>query len=74
MKEYIIDVSAIEELQMINNKQELEQIFTRAKSTIVQGGAVVLSLSSPEKSSEKFDEITTEPELKAYKEKVFKYL
>lgn len=74
MQEYTIDVSAIEELQMINNRQELEQIFTRAKSTIVQGGAVVLARSSPGKSREKFDELTTEPELEAYKEKVFKYL
>lgn len=72
--EYEINVTEVEELQMINNLAELEQIFSKAKSIIVQGETVVLLRKNTDGSIYKFEEITTETDLENYKETVFKYL
>lgn len=69
MQEYVINVAEIEELQTIRNTGELEKIFERAKSTIVNGERVILV-----RRKEKFDELTTEEDLEKYREHVFKYL
>ncbi len=74
MAEYIINVNEVEDLQMIDDLVELHQIFTRAQSTVVQGGTVVLVRKNTDGSSYRFAEITTEAEVEDYKEKVFKYL
>jgi hypothetical protein len=74
MAEYIINVNTVEDLQMINDLVELHQIFTRAHSTVVQGGMVILMRRNTDGSSYRVDEITTEAEVRKYKEKVFKYL
>lgn len=74
MAEYLINVSEIEDLQMIGSIVELNQIFTRAQSIIVQGGSVNLIRKNPDGSTYKFNEITTEADIKTYKETVFKYL
>ena len=74
MPEYTINVSEIEDLQTIGNVAELDQVFARAQSTVVQGGTVVLMRGTPGASSYKFDEITTEKDLENYKETVYKYL
>ncbi len=74
MAEYIINVNTVEDLQMINDLVELHQMFSRAQSTVVQGGTVVLVRQNTDGSSYRFDEITTEAEVENYKEKVFKYL
>ncbi len=74
MTEYEINVSEVEELQMTSRIVELEQMFTRAQSTIVQGGAVVLLRENFDGTTYKFDELTTEEDLGTYKETVFKYL
>ena len=74
MPEFIIDVAKIEELQMINDTDELDRIFTRAKSTVVQGENVILARKSRDGKVERFDEISTEQDLEAYRKGVFKYL
>lgn len=74
MPEYVINVAEIEALQMISDKQELEKIFTKAKSTIIQGGEVILGRKLKDEPLQRFDEITTEPDLENYKKGVFKYL
>lgn len=74
MNEFIINVSEIEQLQMINNAVELNQIFSRAQSAVVQGGTVILVRQNADGKTDKFDEITAESDIKAYKETVFKYL
>lgn len=74
MPEYTINVSEIEELQMIKDVTQLEQQFTRAHSTIVQGGTVILCRQNADGSTYNFDELTTEADLETYKESVFKYL
>lgn len=74
MKEYVIDVSKIEELQNLNDKNELEKIFFKAQSTIVNGENVILVRKDKKGSSQKFDEFSTLEDLSRYKKTVFKYL
>lgn len=74
MTEYSINVNEVEDLQMTNNTVELEQMFTRAKSTVIQGGTVLLTSQFADGTNEKFDELSTEADLEAYRETVFKYL
>lgn len=74
MQEYSINVGEIEELQMIKDTDRLDQIFARAKSTVVQGGSVFLVRHNPDGTTYNFDEISTEPDLENYKNSVFKYL
>jgi hypothetical protein len=74
MREYVIDVSKIEELQTLSDKDELENIFFRAKSTIVNGEKVLLVRKDKKGASEKFDELSTEDDLEKYRQRVFRYL
>lgn len=74
MPELVIDVNDIEQLQMISNTNELDRLFTQAKSTVVQGGTVVLVRGKKNSEPEKFDELTTEDDLEKYRETVYKYL
>ncbi len=73
-REFMIDVAKVEALQMINDIAVLDKIFTMAKSTIIQGGVVVLARISKTGVAERFDEISTEGDLEVYKQTVFKYL
>lgn len=73
MAPYRIDVSKIEELQTINDTEELGRIFERAKSTVVNGEAVVLGRKMG-KSFQPFDAITTLTDLDEYRQSIFKYL
>jgi hypothetical protein len=72
--EYVIDVSKIEELQTLNDKEELEKIFFKAQSTIVNGENVILVRKNRSGSPQKFDELSTLEDLDRYKKSVFKYL
>jgi hypothetical protein len=74
MRAYVIDVSRIEELQTLNDRHELENIFFRAKSTVVNGEKVLLVRKNKNGKSEKFDEISTQDELEQYRQRVFRYL
>lgn len=74
MTDYTINVTQIEELQTINNTDELETIFARAKSAIVNGALVILVRKEASGKTNKFDEIDTLETLESYKKGVFKYL
>lgn len=74
MNEYVINVARIEELQTLNDKDELEKIFFKAQSTIVNGEKVVLARKNKAGDSQKFDELTTLEDLRRYRKTVFKYL
>ena len=74
MTEYLIDVSKIEELQTLNDKDQLEKIFDRAKSTIVNGERVLMIRKDRTGASQKFDEFSTLDDLDLYRKRVFKYL
>ena len=75
MNPYNIDVSKVEELQMIGNIDELDNMFERAKRTIVNGEPVLLLRSQRGGGPpSKFDELTTLEDLEAYRAQVYKYL
>ncbi|RYZ28453.1 MAG: hypothetical protein EOO10_09500 [Chitinophagaceae bacterium] len=74
MTDYTINVTQIEELQTINNTDELENIFARAKSAIVNGALVILVRREASGKANKFDEIDTLETLEVYRKGVFKYL
>lgn len=74
MNDYSVNVTKVEELQMTSSLMELEQIFSKAQSIVVQGGAVILTRQNADGTAYKFDEITTEADLDTYKNSVFKYL
>lgn len=73
MEEYIIPVNKIEELQMLNDKDALDAIFTKAKITIVNGENVTLVRESSGQSY-RFDEISNLDDLENYKKNVYKYV
>lgn len=73
MEPYIIDVSKLEELQMISDHDELERIFYRAKTTIVNGEKVML-VRKTDTAGIPFSEFSTLEELEEYRSGVFKYL
>ncbi len=74
MQDYVIEVNRIEELQNTSNTDELDKIFSKAKSAIVNGALVILTRKSFKGSVERFDEFSTLADLNAYKQSVFKYL
>jgi hypothetical protein len=74
MNDYTINVTQIEELQTISNTNELENIFARAKSAIVNGARVILVRKEASGKANKFDEIDSLDTLEAYRKGVFKYL
>ncbi len=74
MENFKIDVTRVEELQMINNKAELDRLFMKAKSAIVNGASVILYRKWGQHTEAPFDQITTEADLDAYRKAVLKYL
>ena len=74
MQEYVINVTEIEELQTIKNKEALDKIFTKARATLVGGGTVILVRRHADGRSYKFDEFTAAEDLADYKNRVYKYL
>ena len=74
MNDYTINVAQIEELQTISNVDALENIFTRAKSAIVNGAKVILARKESSGKLNKFDEMDTLEVLEKYRQQVFKYL
>lgn len=74
MQDYVINVTQIEELQTLNDRDALDNIFERAQRVVVGGGAVILVRQQPNGQRDKFDSFTTEADLNAYKTNVYKYL
>lgn len=74
MNDYTINVAQIEELQTLSNVEALENIFTRAKSAVVNGAKVILARKDASGKLNEFDEMDTLEELGEYKKQVFKYL
>ena len=74
MEDYTINVTKIEEYQTINNTDELEIIFARAKSAVVNGAKVILVRKEASGKTNKFDEIDTLGDLEQYRVQEFKYL
>ena len=56
MNSFWINVTEVESLQKTHDVDELERIFSKAKSTIVNGESVILARKQNERT-EKFDEL-----------------
>lgn len=74
MNDFIVNVGQIEEWQTINNVDALENVFTRAKSAIVNGAKVILARKEASGKLNNFDEMDSLEELEKYRQQVFKYL
>jgi hypothetical protein len=74
MQEYIISVGQIEELQMLNDRNALDAILNRAKSTIVNGEIVALVRETRTGEVYRFEEISNLADLEVYKKNVYKYV
>lgn len=74
MQDFEINVSEIEELQMIHNREALEIILDKAKRTVLQGHVVRLVRKPVTGPSIPFDELSTEEDIKQYRQSVLKYL
>lgn len=72
--EYTIDVQQVEQLQTIADTDALEQIFDRARRTVIGGGVVLLIRTAGSGEVSRFDELSNEADLETYRSQVFKYL
>lgn len=74
MEDYIIVVNRIEELQTINDRQELELIFDKAKRTIIGGQEVILVRRNSDGQEYRFETYSNEQDFEEYRKKVFRFL
>ena len=74
MQDYVINVSQIEELQTLNDRNALDNIFEKAQRVVVGGGSVILVRQNSNGQRDKFDSFSTEGDLATYKNNVYKYL
>ena len=74
MEDYIINVGKIEEWQMIKDIQSLDEVFRRAKSTLVGGGTVALIREQRNGEVYRFEEFGNLEDLAEYRKNVYKYL
>lgn len=74
MEDYVIIVNRIEELQLTQDRTELELILDRAKRTIVGGNDVMLVRQNRNGQQEKFQTITNEQDFEEYRKQVLKFL
>ncbi|WP_343673439.1 hypothetical protein [Chitinophaga sp.] len=74
MEDYVIIVNRIEDLQLTQDRTELELIFDRAKRTIVGGQDVILVRQNRSGEQEKFQTISNEQDFEEYRKQVFRFL
>jgi hypothetical protein len=74
MEDYVIIVNRIEELQLTQDKTELELILDRAKRTIVGGQDVILVRQNRNGQQERFQTISNEQDFDTYRKQVLRFL
>jgi hypothetical protein len=74
MEDYIINVGKVEEWQTIKDVAALDEVFQRAKRTLVGGGTVALVREQRNGTSYRFEEFTSLEDFEQYKKNVYKYL
>ena len=74
MEDFVIIVNRIEELQLTQDRQELELIFDKAKRTIVGGLDVILVRENKNGKQEKFQTFSNEQDFEEYRKQVFRFL
>lgn len=73
MQNLVIDIAQIEEWQVLNDRSELEKLFGKAQSTIVNGAAVELVRNTGGQTA-RFEIIDNLSDLKHYRQQVMKYI
>jgi len=74
MEDYIINVGKVEEWQTIKDVTALDEVFQRAKRTLVGGGTVALVREQRNGDSYRFEEFSNLEDFEKYKKNVYKYL
>ena len=74
MDDYVINVGKVEEWQMINDLTALDEVFQRAKRTLVGGGVVALVREQRNGETVRFEEFTNLGDFEQYRKNVYKYL
>ena len=74
MEDYIINVGKVEEWQTIKDLTALDEVFQRAKRTLVGGGTVALVREQRNGDSYRFEEFSNLEDFEKYKKNVYKYL
>lgn len=74
MEDYVIIVNRIEELQLTQDRAELELILDRARRTIIGGMDVILVRQNRNGQQEKFQTITNEQDFEDYRKQVLRFL
>ena len=74
MEDYIINVGKVEEWQMIKDIAALDEVFRRAKNTLVGGGTVALVREQRNGDAYRFEEFTNLDDFEQYRKNVYKYL
>ncbi|HWB94104.1 MAG TPA: hypothetical protein VG605_19760, partial [Puia sp.] len=74
MEDYIINVGKVEEWQTIKDITALDEVFQRAKRTLIGGGTVALVREQRNGDSYRFEEFTNLEDFEHYKKNVYKYL
>jgi hypothetical protein len=74
MEDYIINVGKVEEWQTIRDISSLDEVFQRAKRTLVGGGRVALVREQRDGAVYRFEEFTNLEDFEQYKKNVYKYL
>jgi len=72
--EYLVEINIVEELQNTANRRELDRLFVKAKSTLVQGGNIILCRREKNGTLARFDMIDTDFDLLVFEKKVYQYL
>jgi hypothetical protein len=72
MEDFVIVVNRIEELQLIQDRQELELILEKAKRTIIGGMNVILVRENSNGKQEKFETFSNERDFEEYRKQVFR--
>ena len=74
MEDYIINVGKVEEWQMVKDIAALDEVFRRAKRTLVGGGTVALVREQRNGDAYRFEEFTNLDDFEQYRKNVYKYL
>lgn len=74
MEDFVIVVNRIEELQLVQDRQELERLFDKAKRTIIGGLNVILVREDRNGTREKFQTFSNEHDFEEYRKQVFRLL
>jgi len=74
MEDFIINVGKVEEWQTVKDMQALDEVFQRAKRTLVGGGTVALVREQRNGDAYRFEEFTNLEDFEAYRRNIYKYL